>query len=436
MDGEIQYYALSALCYPLMYWAVHGTLVTPWVGAEEASLASTVRGLLLSTLLLVVSWNYAGWAQYEARRRQLNCGPIKRAPLRDPVLGIDFLLESLASLRKHHILDFYTETFKRYRATTYTTKVLGRTVLMTDEPENLKAILSKKFEDFPIGGIRLDAVVPVLGKASIFSSNGEDWHKARSFLRPSFVRNQVADLPIFDRHIQNMLARIPADGETFDMKNLLQAMTMDVSTDFMLGYSTNLLKTVSPEAQQFLDDFDSSSVECATRARLGPILLKLPHPKVDAAAKRMREYLGFYLRKAVADKTDLKDREYVFLNALLDSGASEGYIVDQILSVIVAGRDTTSAAMASCLWFLARDPAVWANLRREVKALGAENPSWEDLKNMKLLNQVVKESEYSIFFFSVEAESGGELLFPRLPAPLPQALRNKTERIVHPRDGG
>ncbi len=167
-------------------------------------------------------------------------------------------------------------------------KILGRNMVMTDDPENVKTILSKQFENFPIGGVRLHAVLPILGKASIFSSNGGEWQKARAFVRPSFVRSQVADLAVFDRHIDNLFARFPADGEIFDVKDLLQFMTMDVSTDFMLGYSTNLLKDVSPEAKQFLDDFDSSSIDCATRAHLGYILLRLRPPKF----RRLRRGCG------------------------------------------------------------------------------------------------------------------------------------------------
>ncbi len=235
MELETQYYLISGLCYPLIYWAVRGTLVTPWTRVEDASLASTIRGVLLSTILLVISRSYASWARYEARRRQLNCAPLARAPIRDPILGLDFLLRSIAEVRRHHYLDFWNSTFKMFGSNTFMIKVLGRNVVMTDEPENLKTILSKSFEDFPIGGIRLDAVTPVLGKASIFSSNGDEWHKARAFIRPSFVRNQVADLAVFDRHAANLAARFPADGETFNLKELLQFMTMDISTDFDAG---------------------------------------------------------------------------------------------------------------------------------------------------------------------------------------------------------
>ncbi|KAH8886862.1 cytochrome P450 [Thozetella sp. PMI_491] len=295
-------------------------------------------------------------------------------------------------MREYRMPHFYKQSFERF-GNTYYVNLLGRTILMTNEPENLKTILSKKFDDWPIGGPRLYAVRPILGEKSIFSSNGQDWHDARALIRPSFVRNQVADLACFDRHIGNLMDRIPKDGSTFDMKQLLQALSMDASTDFMLGYSTNLLRDVSPEARQFLHDFDTSSTNSGNRARLGPLLQKLPHPRINAAAQRMRGYLGFYLRKAVAEKKPgAADRDYVFLDVMLKSGASEAYIIDQILSVIIAGRDTTSSSLTSCFWFLSHHPNAVTQLRAEIEALGETDPSWEQLKNMKYLNNVIKEA--------------------------------------------
>ncbi len=393
MELGTRYELTSVLLYPLIYWAVHGTHIVPWTSAEHSSPYSTVRGLVLAGILFAVSRHYAGLARYESRRRELKCGPVYTARLWDPILGLDFLSASLAAMKEGQMLHFYRDSFKRF-GNTYYINLLGRNILMTNEPENLKAILSKKFDDWPIGGPRLDAVVPILGKKSIFSSNGEDWHEARALIRPSFVRDQVADLRCFDRHIGNLIDRIPEDGQTFNMKELLQAMSMDVSTDFMLGYSTNLLKQVSKEARQFLSDFDTSSKASSNLARLGPLLQKLPHPSIDAAARRMREYLAFYLRQAAAEKkSGSEERAYVFLDVMLQSGASEGYIIDQILSVIVAGRDTTSSAFTTCFWFLAHNPDVFAKMRAEITGTGVEEPTWEQLKNLKYLNNVIKESE-------------------------------------------
>ncbi|KAK4247785.1 glycosyl hydrolase family 76-domain-containing protein [Corynascus novoguineensis] len=300
---------------------------------------------------------------------------------------------SLRALGNHTLLDLYSRRFATCGNTHYIL-ALGKWLLMTNEVENVKAILGPKMDDWPIDGPRLFSVLPLLGPNSIFTSNGEAWHTARAMLRPSFVRDQVADLKCFDKHIGNLLAAIPADGTTFDMQALLFDMTMDSSTDFLLGYSTNLLTKASPEAQQFVKDFEYASRESAKRARLGPLLLHVPYRNLTKAVQGLRDYVHFYLQKATAKKreSDTRDRNYVFLDELLKENPPEDYTVDQILSILIAGRDTTATAMSSVFYFLARDAGAVEKLREEIKSLNVEDPTWEELKHMKYLNNVIKES--------------------------------------------
>lgn len=218
--------------------------------------------------------------------------------------------------------------------------------------------------------------------------------EARGMIRPSFVRDQVADLHCFAKHVGNFLNAIPKDGSTFDMQELLLSMTMDSSTDFLLGYSTNSLLEPSPEAKQFLEDFEYTSREAAKKSRLGTLLNLLPNGEFQAAVTRVREYVRAYIRKSQAEKTDKKERDYVFLHEILKSGADEEHAIDQVLSVIIAGRDTTAAAMTACFYYLARNPEVVKKLRKEIFDVEDEMPTWEQLKNMKYLNMVIKEGEY------------------------------------------
>lgn len=240
-------------------------------------------------------------------------------------------------------------------------------------------------------------------------------------MRPSFVRDQVADLKCFNRHITNMINSIPTDGSTFDMQKLLLAMTIDSSTDFMLGYSTNTLVNPSPDAEKFLQDWEYGSRESSQRARLGPLSMYLPHRELDEAVQRARQYIRFYLQKAIADKkTGAKaDRGYVFLDELLKAGQPEDHTIDQILSIIVAGRDTTAAALTAIFYYLARNPQTVEKLRREIDdqdAAGNDEmmPTWEQPKGMKYLNNVIKEG---LFISSTDPFSGSPLSPKKKPFP-------------------
>jgi len=392
MGRETQFLCLAVLSLPL----VAGSLYSTWnvLRIPHVSLAALAVRLGLVFLTTKLSLSFFTKFRFYARARSLGCGPVVVCPSRDPILGIDTFVESIRANSKNELLELLATRFERI-AGTYYFLALGRWILLTNEYENVKTILGTKMDDWPIAGPRLLATLPVLGAKSVFTSNGRDWHHARSMIRPAFVRDQVADIQCFDKHIRNLLANIPTDGGTVDLQQLMQKMTMDSSTDFMLGYSTNMLTNPSPEAYQFIQDFEYASYESARRARMGPILFVLPHKRLDESVKGLNRFIRHYLRKAIADKkekqAEAKDRDYVFLDELLKSGASEQFIIDQILSVIIAGRDTTANAMTSVFWYLARAPDVVAKMRQEIVDVGAENPSWEQLKGMKYLNNIIKE---------------------------------------------
>jgi cytochrome P450 len=432
--------AVAAFSVPLSAWGLRRAFAWLIEGTTHATLSSYVFFLALTALAVRINLSLLSKYRFECRSRALGCGPVAAYPHKDPILGLDGFLEGLRALKSHRLLDFYSGRFAKYGNTHYTI-ALGKPVLMTNEVENVKAILSTKMDDWPIAGPRLLATLPVLGPDSIFTSNGEAWHRARAILKPSFVRDQVADLKCFDKHIKNMLAAIPADGTAFDIQNLLLNMTMDSSTDFLLGYSTNLLTKASPEAEQFVKNFEYASREAAKKARLGPILYHLPHSELKNAVRGLREYVRVYLKRAIAEKEQqagVRDRSYVFLDELLKANPPEDYTIDQILSILIAGRDTTATAMSSVFYFLARNPAAVEKLRAEINSMKEETPTWEQLKHMKYLNNVIKECKYSNTPSKHTSSMTPDIECPalRLFSPVATNSRTSNKETILPRGGG
>lgn len=378
-------------------WVTGSVLLPTLLGVFHDS-GATLTSRLLSLLLCFGIFKFDLYVVqkvlFTRRAYMIGSGTAVAIQHKDPILGIDAFLKGLAALREFRLPQHFSALFERH-GQTYYSKALGRWILMTNEPENIKTVLGTNMLDWPIDGPRLFAALPVLGPRSIFTTNGQEWHAARTMMRPAFVRDQVSDLECFGRHIDNFLALTPRDGSTFDIQQLLLNLTMDSSTDFLLGHSTNLLVYASPEALQFYRDFEYASAEAAVRSRLGPILHYLPHPKLKKAVRRLRQYIRTYLRK-VADKgpSETKDRSYVFIDELLKLKPTEDYVIDQVLSVIVAGRDTTASGLSAVFYCLARHPEAVKRLKREMDELGVEDPTWEQLKQMKYLNHVIKEGEF------------------------------------------
>ena len=67
---------------------------------------------------------------------------------------------------------------------------------------------------------------------------------------------------------------------------------------------------------------------------------------------------------------------------------------DEVLNLLVAGRDTTASLLGSMFFHIAKRPDVWGRLREEVSRVEGRKPSFEELKDMKVLQWCMKESRY------------------------------------------
>lgn len=72
---------------------------------------------------------------------------------------------------------------------------------------------------------------------------------------------------------------------------------------------------------------------------------------------------------------------------------SDALVRDEVMTLPLAGHETTANALSWTLYLLARHPDVRKELEAEVDGtLGARSPGLEDLDRMPLLEQVLKES--------------------------------------------
>lgn len=173
------------------------------------------------------------------------------------------------------------------------------------------------------------------------------------------------------------------------------------------------------ETLGFAKAFDHALLTSAVRARKGWVAHLVPDRQFDDSVKRCQQFIDRYVSKALADDSRVKERPYVFMNELLGSGASPMHIRDQLLAIIIGGRDTSAGTMSALFWTLARRPDVIRKIRAEIAVLGAEKPTWEDLKGFKYLNMVLKESEFDHLIAAYCAEVPLVQITGRPPSFLP-----------------
>ncbi|CZS92624.1 hypothetical protein WAI453_006640 [Rhynchosporium graminicola] len=303
-------------------------------------------------------------------------------------LGIDQIIRAFAADKaKQFPVDLIKRTVD-VGAITYSYSVLGTKFYFTADEKNVQAILATQFSDFDLGPLRRGNFWPLLGNG-IFTEDGAGWEHSRAMMRPQFAREQISDLVMTERHVQNMMRAIEvnmhANGSTdcVDLQVLFFRLTLDSATEFLFGESVDSQVRLLPSHQDgsqnssgasagdFATSFDRGQTALATRARFGEMYYLSNPKRFQDDCKACHEFIDHFVRLALSK--DIRDKEkqrergskdkYVFLEALATQTQDPIELRSQLLNILLAGRDTTASLLGWLFLSLARDPARYAKLR-------------------------------------------------------------------------
>jgi cytochrome P450 len=278
----------------------------------------------------------------------------------------------------------------------------------------------------------------------IFSADGERWERARAILRPQFSRNQVSDLDLEERHVQNMLQAFPAkDGgwsEVTDLQPLFLRLTMDSASEFLFGQSTNTqlsAQSAEASAKNAEDTAFVESFEACQRRIMMAMLLNEFYSLIETKSfmdkcRLCHRYIDKFVHTALSrhekgggsgDEVPQGQKEkYIFADSLARETNDPIEMRDQLLSILIAGRDTTASLLSFLFLVLAQHPAVFSKLRTTIlEDFGTfqspKNISFAGLKACSYLQWCLNETL-------------------RLYPPVPWNSRRSTRDTSLPRGGG
>jgi cytochrome P450 len=394
----------------------------------------SVSKLIFTSIAVTVAYRLYWEVTVGARRRAIAKQHGTAAPQKVrtwvPFLGLDIVWRNIQAFKEHRVLELFQEKLMSNRAHTVFEDVLGTTVFLTDDPENVKAILSTDFETWSIGAHRIKQFSEFLG-IGIFTNEGPAWKHSRSMLRPCFERSQVADISILHKHMERFIELLPTDGMTVDLQPLFHEISLDIASDFLFGRSTNSLQRGedNKECEAFVQAFEycvNLNQEKMETSSVAWLFLTgfFPNPKFKRSVKQIQSFADKLVDEEMAAKrtnrNDASSERYVFLDQLIAQTSDRNTIRSELLNILAAGRDTTAALLSNVLWEISRLPHVMDRIREEIaKHLDdvAAVPSYEQLKEMRYLKAVLSESQR---------------LYPVVPANIRQALHDTTI----PRGGG
>lgn len=135
-------------------------------------------------------------------------------------------------------------------------------------------------------------------------------------------------------------------------------------------------------------------------ARAGPFKVLMSKRTLKRNVRTLNNFVEPFIDEALAlpheelEKRTRADQGYTFLHAIASYTRDRKVLRDQLVAVLLAGRDTTACTLSWLFWELARHPELVRDLRREIEEhVGFHRmPSYQNLKNMKTLQHTLNET--------------------------------------------
>lgn len=274
----------------------------------------------------------------------------------------------------------------------------GLFTIITRDSRNISSLLSEQFPKFGYGRLRSLCFGPLLGEG-IFTEDGSEWKASRRLLGSELQKPRYPALHIFESHFQDLLPNIVSNQSAtsvVDLQPFFYDYTLDIATDLFLGNSTNTLSgqyKANMEGRRFSKAFNEASRWLATRERFKMFAWLISTPGFLISCRVARKSLENMIIEAQRLEFSSGHKSFTnFLGKTTDLGKAR----DELMSLLLAARDSNSSLLCWLVYSLAREPIVLARVQSEVlSVLGDDpdaSPSDSDLKKMRYLEDVVHET--------------------------------------------
>ena len=257
-------------------------------------------------------------------------------------------------------------------------------------PEHIEHVLRGNHRNFCKDRLTR-RLTPLLGKG-LLTSEGDFWRQQRQRTQPSFQMSQLQNYgPFMVGQIERQM-RTWQDGETRDLHREMTTATLGIIVKVLFDAEEPELAQEVGHALAELTDFFTSAFNYAPMARY------LPTPaafRLHRARWRLNRIIFSLIQKHRARKRPGDD----LLSRLLASGTdgappiSDGQLRDELVTLFLAGLETTALALSFCLYLLAKNPEAENRWRAELdRVLGDRLPTAADVAKLEYTQCLMRES--------------------------------------------
>ncbi|MGD9961559.1 cytochrome P450 [Nocardioides sp.] len=282
-------------------------------------------------------------------------------PALPPGPRLPVLVQSMGLLRFRH--RFIPHLRRRY-GDTFTVRVIphGRPLVLFTRPEHTKEIFAADPEVFHAG--KGNAILgPIMGEHSLLLQDGSDHKRARKLLMPAFNGHALHGYEAVVSELARAEVARWQPGVEFRSLDRMNALTLEVILRVVFGVTDeSRLAALRPRVRTIVNVSPALLAGAAW-----PWLLRF-RPWRTQVTNRIE--LDRLIYAEIADRRaapDLRSRTDVLSRLLLvgaDGGEGEGdrlsdaELRDQLVTLLLAGHETTATALSWALYELGRDPVL------------------------------------------------------------------------------
>lgn len=344
-------------------------------------------------------------------------------------------------------------------------------MVIVNSPELVHEVLVTRARSFEKSPIVRGALFPLAGDG-LFTSDGELWRSQRKLMAPLLNAAAVSGFSRDMTECASEVARHWRDGQVVDVAHESTSIAMSIAGRALFGMDTisetdEIGRALSVALEWTGVQALSLSFILQIRVAINlerlavrlPSLLRAPLQalvdrmklpvhwpgKRSRALKAALGVLDARVTRLIAERRASADQRRDLLALLLDARDEAGramsprQVRDEILTLFVAGHETSANALGWALMLLAQHPAVYRAVRAELDALGRA-PTYEDLPALGLTQRVFKEALrlypplWMLARVSITEVPVGEYLLPRGAIVIfsPYALHRRPELWPEP----
>jgi cytochrome P450 len=293
-------------------------------------------------------------------------------------------------------LNFLRAVWRSYGDYVRIPTVPGYDMYLLADPAAVEHVLVKNHKNYGKMAMLTRPIRLVIGNG-LFASEGDFWLRQRRLSQPAFLRSALVRLAermtsAVDGFVRTWQAE--ADGRTVDMTAEMTRLVLHIAAGTMFGAD------VGPEAD---------AIAGAQRAIFELVRHKLDNPLSAPLWMPTRRNRAFHEAKGVFDAVVLRliearRRSRPAGNDVLDlllaardeesgTGMSDQQLRDEVMTLLFAGLDTTTAGILWAWHLLAGHPEVQEDLHDQVAArLQGRPPTADDLPHLPLASAVLEEA--------------------------------------------